>query len=193
MLLGLCVLAACVTVNIYFPAAAAEKAADQIIDDVWGSEAKGVTAPALQSLRQQDTTQLGRHWEGVIDLVISPALAQQGDINVNTPGINALKNAMSARFPQLQPYFDSGGVGLTGDGLVTIRDRGAIPLDKINAVNQLVAAENADRNALYQQIAAANGHPEWASQIRSTFARQWVANARPGWWYQGPDGAWRQK
>jgi hypothetical protein len=28
-------LAACVTINIYFPAAAADKAADQIIDDVW--------------------------------------------------------------------------------------------------------------------------------------------------------------
>ncbi len=29
------VLSACVTVNIYFPAAAAEKAADKIIDEVW--------------------------------------------------------------------------------------------------------------------------------------------------------------
>jgi len=28
-------LSACVTINIYFPAAAAEKAADKIIDDVW--------------------------------------------------------------------------------------------------------------------------------------------------------------
>jgi predicted small lipoprotein YifL len=28
-------LAACVTINIYFPAAAAEKAADQIIEEVW--------------------------------------------------------------------------------------------------------------------------------------------------------------
>lgn len=26
---------ACVTINIYFPAAAAEKAADKIIDEVW--------------------------------------------------------------------------------------------------------------------------------------------------------------
>ncbi len=26
---------ACVTINIYFPAAAAEKAADRIIDEVW--------------------------------------------------------------------------------------------------------------------------------------------------------------
>jgi len=30
-----CVIPACVTINIYFPAAAAEKAADKIIDDVW--------------------------------------------------------------------------------------------------------------------------------------------------------------
>lgn len=29
------VMPACVTINIYFPAAAAEKAADKIIDDVW--------------------------------------------------------------------------------------------------------------------------------------------------------------
>ncbi|OGA47024.1 MAG: hypothetical protein A3G24_01010 [Betaproteobacteria bacterium RIFCSPLOWO2_12_FULL_62_13] len=28
-------LAACVTINIYFPAAAAEKAADRIIEEVW--------------------------------------------------------------------------------------------------------------------------------------------------------------
>lgn len=32
---GLGSLPACVTINIYFPAAAAEKAADKIIDDVW--------------------------------------------------------------------------------------------------------------------------------------------------------------
>jgi len=32
---GIVVLSACVTINIYFPAAAAEKAADKIIDEVW--------------------------------------------------------------------------------------------------------------------------------------------------------------
>ena len=29
------VLAGCVTINIYFPAAAAERAADRIIDEIW--------------------------------------------------------------------------------------------------------------------------------------------------------------
>ena len=31
-------LSACVTINVYFPAAAAEKAADKIIEDVWGGD-----------------------------------------------------------------------------------------------------------------------------------------------------------
>ncbi|WP_137939818.1 hypothetical protein [Chitinivorax sp. B] len=37
-------MSACVTINIYFPAAAAEKAADKIIDEVW-QEGQG-TKPA---------------------------------------------------------------------------------------------------------------------------------------------------
>lgn len=45
------VLSACVTINIYFPAAAAEKAADKIIDEVWQikqGEEKPVETPAQQ-------------------------------------------------------------------------------------------------------------------------------------------------
>lgn len=36
--------AACVTINIYFPASAAEKAADAIIDEVWQLQGKPATA-----------------------------------------------------------------------------------------------------------------------------------------------------
>jgi hypothetical protein len=35
--------AACVTINIYFPAAAAEKAADRIIDEVWQLKPEAAT------------------------------------------------------------------------------------------------------------------------------------------------------
>jgi len=41
LLLATAVAAGCVTINIYFPAAAAEKAADRIIDEVW--QLKGST------------------------------------------------------------------------------------------------------------------------------------------------------
>jgi hypothetical protein len=39
--------AGCVTINIYFPAAAAEKAADRIIDEVWQLK-DGASPPAKQ-------------------------------------------------------------------------------------------------------------------------------------------------
>jgi len=41
---GLVALPACVTINIYFPAAAAEKAADKIIDEVWQLKKDGEPA-----------------------------------------------------------------------------------------------------------------------------------------------------
>ena len=38
-------LSACVTINIYFPAAAAEKAADMIIDEVWKNQNPAQSIP----------------------------------------------------------------------------------------------------------------------------------------------------
>ena len=42
---GTLIAAGCVTINIYFPAAAVEKAADRIIDEVWQLKGGG-PAPA---------------------------------------------------------------------------------------------------------------------------------------------------
>jgi len=50
MTFWLLLLNACVTINVYFPAAAAEKAADEIIDGVWGekpSKPRRQTSPSL--------------------------------------------------------------------------------------------------------------------------------------------------
>jgi len=44
-------LSACVTINIYFPAAAAEKAADKIIDEVWQLK-NGAKVPAESQTRE---------------------------------------------------------------------------------------------------------------------------------------------
>ena len=90
----------------------------------------------------------------------------------------------------MQQYYNSGAVGLTSDGLVTVRDPKAIPIKERKSVNQLVAQENRDRNALYREIAKANGRAEWETDIRNTFARRWVDRARPGWWYQDGSGRW---
>ncbi len=128
----------------------------------------------------------------VVALTVALNVFAAADLEVNTPGVSAIKQSMQARHAQLAAHYGSGAVGLTSDGLIALRDAGAVPLAQRQAVNALVAAENNDRNALYAEISNANGHPEWQAEIRSTFAQRWVQRAQPGWWVQS-GGAWKQK
>lgn len=179
-------LSACVTINVYFPAAAAERAADRIIEDVWGSGEAATPPPQSQRISPSEALL------AVLEWVIPSAHAQQANIDISSPTIERLRSSMASRHGQLAPYYNSGAVGLTADGLITVRDLNQVPLPERGTVQQLVAAEQQDRNALYRAIAVENGHPEWEGQIRDTFARRWIANARGGWWYQ-QGGNWVQK
>ena len=129
---------------------------------------------------------------GVLALCLSTAAMAAADLRIDTPGVNALKQSMRSRFHELRPYLDSGAVGLTADGLLAVRDASSVPLSARQSLNQLIAAQNRDRNALYAEIARANGHPEWQGEIRDTFAQRWINHAHPGWWVQS-GGGWVQK
>ena len=190
-------LSACVTINVYFPAAAAEKAADKIIEDVWGPDTGQSTTPAKPSDKRSAVFEPGQRVllaaaGSVLDFLVPPANAQ-ADLNVSTPAVRQLTQSMEARHGQLKKYYDSGAVGLTRDGLVEVRDQNLIPLPERNSARKLVADENADRANLYREIASGNGHPEWESDIRKTFAERWSSKASPGWYYQDGNGAWKQK
>ena len=117
----------------------------------------------------------------------------QANIEIDTPAIASIKRSMQQRHSQLEPYYSSGAIGFTRDGLIVMRDANAVPLAARQSVNGLIAAENQDRNALYREIARANSHPEWEADIRSTFGQRWIELARGGWWYQGADGGWVKK
>lgn len=193
---SLSLLAACVTVNVYFPAAAAEKAADRFIREVYGDQLEKKLQEADPAAQPQSglSSMNGRHLlASVIDFLIQPALAQQPDITISTPGINKLQSAMEARHDKLKPYYASGAVAMDRNGLIAIRDAAAIPLKDRNLVKKLVADENSDRQALYREIAVANGHPEWEAEIQAIFATRWIANAPAGWWYKNVSGQWQQK
>lgn len=129
----------------------------------------------------------------VVTVFASLPARAQANLDIDTPAITATRNAMAARYPQLEPFFASGAVGLTRDGMVALRDPNAVSLDQRATVNALVAQENRDRAALYREIAQANGHPEWEADIRSTFARRWIDRARAGWWVQDAAGGWSRR
>jgi len=184
-------LAACVTINVYFPAAAAEKAAEKFVGDVLGeSNDEGSLFNPFEL--PSDIVLIAA--AGMIDFLIPDAQAQQAEIDINTPQINAIKARMGQRQRQhLDTLFDAGAIGFSSDGLVMVKDRSAVALSERRGIESIVADENRDRKAVYREIAVANGHPEWEKDIQETFAREWVRNARKGWYYQEPGGAWRQK
>ena len=183
-------LCACVTINVYFPAAEAREAAREFVETVIGDD--GQAAPPAT---EPPGGMAQRQWrlDPLALLGIGSAHAQsQPDITIRTPAIQAIQSRMEARFATLRPHFDSGALGFSGDGTIVVRDASQLAIRDRVAVNAAVADDNRDRKAVYREIAVANGHPEWEGQIRDVFARQWVASARPGWGYQ-QGGAWKQK
>ena len=184
-------LAACVTINVYFPAGQAAEAAEQFVEDVLAEPAERETG---QVPGHGSSETIRRLAFGLLDLLVPSAQAAEARIEIDTPQINAIKSRMAARHrATMVSLYDAGAIGFTADGLVAIRDRGAVELSERRSLESAVADENRDRKAVYREIAQANGHPEWEGQIQETFAAQWLANARPGWYYQGRDGSWRQK
>lgn len=194
----LALLAGCVTINVYFPAAAAQKAADTVISNIMGPDSQAVPPASASSVPA--ATGAAAHPEPlamrVLDAVIPAANAAEPEANldIQTPAIQAIEVRMRERFHAiLQRMLDSGAVGLTHNGDVALRDAGKVPLAERAQATQAVAAENSDRAELYRQIAVANGHPEWARRMREAFAGQWINRARPGWYYQNATGAWQRK
>ncbi|WP_243412279.1 YdbL family protein [Cognatiluteimonas telluris] len=189
-------LAACVTINVYFPAAEAKEAAKQFVEKVIGDPAQPAPAPESAPEPGPDGGMaLLRHFDPLMLVGISPAYAQSApDITIKTPAIQAIQSRMEARFDgKLRAGFDSGALGFTRDGLVVLRDPAQVALKDRVALNQAVADDNRDRKAVYREVAVANNHPEWESQIRGVFAKQWIASAHKGWWYQDASGGWKQK
>ena len=188
------VLTACVTINVYFPAAEAKEAAKEFVEGVIGADA----APAVKATPKSGGMSAMLDVQRRVDLWsvigIGSAYAQsKPDITIRTPAIQAIQSRMSSRFDAtLRAGFDAGALGFSADGMVVVRNADKLALKDRVAVNAAVADDNRDRKALYREVAVANDHPEWEAQIRQVFARQWIDSARSGWWYQS-GGDWKQK
>lgn len=180
----------CVTINIYFPAAAVEKAADKIVEETWGKKGTGP-----QESGEKPRSRIEQWMEKIAGGIgLREAWAQEADINVTTPAIRSLKESIRKRAGSIKPYMDKGAVGITNEGLLTVRSTEGLTLRKMAALARLTKAENRDRDTLYLEIAKANNFTaDKVPEIRKIFASSWIDNARNGWWVQDPEGKWRQK
>ncbi|WP_297146271.1 YdbL family protein [Thermomonas sp.] len=196
---GALLLSACVTINVYFPAAEAKEAAKEFVEKVINDADKvqikqePASGGGMAVLDRRIELDLSRFDPWVLVGVGSARAQSAPDISIKTPAIQAIQSRMESRFSSsLRAGFDSGALGFTADGLISVRDASKVELKDRVALNSAVADDNRDRNAVYREVAVANGHPEWETQIRGVFAKQWVSSAKSGWWYQ-TGGAWKQK
>jgi len=190
-------LGACVTINIYFPAAAAEEAAREIVRDVLDVKQPG---EKQQEIQEKGDDQSAIEQPGMVirmaghlmEMLVPEVHAAKADINIDTPAIAKLRRSMHQRQRSLAPFYRSGAIGFDESGRVAMRDLKAVALKDRNRVKKLVADENRDRDALYREIARANGHPEWEADIRKTFSRIWIEEAPSGYWFK-QGGSWKKK
>ena len=184
----LLILSACVTVNIYFPAAAVQRAADEIVKETWGGsngKSERVQPQSLLPFAPRRTLSLSLTRE---------AFAQEADINVSNPAIRGLSDSIKRRSGAIKPYMDKGSAGINQSGLLVVRSSEGLNLKERAEVQQLIEAENRDREALYAEIAKANNiPPDAVPKIKGIFAKSWIDQAQTGWWIQDSQGNWKRK
>ena len=159
-LLSMLFLTACVTINIYFPAAAAEEVADEIIQDIQSVVPEENMPTELKKSQLESKPELAE-WQVSVYQLIDQAIAvvissahAEVNLSADSADIRRIRASMRSRFGQLKPYYDKGAIGIKSDGLLTAK--GKVSLKDRNKINKLIKAENSDRNKLYKAIANAN-------------------------------------
>ena len=212
-------LAACavITVNVYFPEKAAKEAYKSLDEMLLkgGAENNSQTPPSAptgeqvpsappQALPDKPQSSLGNMLPG-FSLV---AAAYAADIDADSlavelasmPEVLKAYDDMNRRLPRLNTLFSSGAIGITNQGLVSVRDK-----TKVTAQDDsLVAAENQSRKTVVGSMAKAilklGKQPESKGALdqvmgkaAATFAETKRDAAQTGWWVQLPNGRWVQK
>ncbi|WP_027721724.1 DUF1318 domain-containing protein [Maridesulfovibrio zosterae] len=182
--------AACVTVNIYFPAAQVEKAAEDIVEDVYGNNSQ-------KNIKNDDQSSLQ-----IFMAFISPNTAHaqpvtQSDIeslNKSNSAIRGLKKSISNDHQSLLPYYNSGNIGINNEGFLEIISKEGLNIKDIAKLRRLISQDNETREQLYSEVAASMNIPgSDIGKIKTIFADVWQKRAPSGWFIQDASGKWSKK
>ncbi len=189
----LALIAGCVTVNVYFPAAQVEKTAEKIVDEVYQEKKE---PPRQEPTEKPKSSNEGDAFRGIARLARfgpAPACAEEAT-TVSNAAIRGLKDQIGQRHKELLPYYQQGQVGITKDGFLEVRGTSSLGLPQVAVMKRLVDADNAARRQLYDEVAKAlNLKTGQVSQVRQIFAKQWRDKAQAGWAVQSDDGQWGRK
>ena len=196
---ALLAVAACVTINVYFPEKAIEDLSQQIEEEVQKKAAEideGQAPPEEQGEEPRTETPGGS--SGLFDSLLGISPAYAADVpapEVSNPAIRKIIDSRAARAGRLGEFKAMGVIGENNQALVEIRALDTLEDLRLRSeVQKLVRAENDDRERLFKEIAAAKSVDlAQLPRIRETYAATLRANAAAGEWVQTADGEWKQK
>jgi uncharacterized protein len=206
-------LAACavITVNVYFPEKAAKeayKSLDEMLLKNGDKSPSGEMTPPPAPMEPQAKPQSRLFNELPAFSLVPAAYAADTDADAEAlaielssmPEVLKAYDEMSRRLPRLNALFASGAVGLTNQGLVSVREKAKVAAQDEN----LLSAENQSRKTLVMSMAKAilklNKQKESKAALdlvlgkaAATYADTKREAAQPGWWVQFENGRWVQK
>jgi hypothetical protein len=206
---GLLVSCAIITVNVYFPEKAvkdAYKSLDEMLLKTDGQNVpNGDKQPAIDPKNQQPGTQssLPNMFPDFSFAAVAHAAENGDDLAIelgSMPEVASAYAEMSQRQSALNTLFNSGAVGLTSQGLVTVRDK-----VKVTSSDEvIVSSENKSRKTIIGSMAKAilkitkqdatkNALDQTMGKAAATYAETRRESAKAGWWIQLQNGKWVQK
>ncbi len=142
----------CVTVNVYFPEAAVQAAADKFVEKV--------KAGAGDNKPKNDKSSW---WIPFISAAYAEA-----NIRTDSPKIKALEQQIIANYKVLLPHIQSGSIYETDEGYLQAR------ADLDARTRSVLNQHNEDRKTVYQEILRHNNLPGAdLSRIEKIFSRSW--------------------
>jgi uncharacterized protein YdbL (DUF1318 family) len=187
-----------VTVNINFPQERIDSAASSIETLVRNPRqppdepAKPDTAPpaAPATGPRSDAATLVAAARSGLGVGVAEAEARAPELKTRTPEVMALIASRRARYPELAAAMRRGCLGEANRGLVVARPGEGCGPD----VAALVAAENADRMALYRTLVEQNQMPARdLERVQASFSAAHRRRAPDGAWVQDESGRWTRK
>jgi len=206
---GLLVSCAIITVNVYFPEKAVKDAYKSLDEMLLKNDGQnlpgGLKQPAVEPKIQQPGPQSSlRNILPEITFTATAHAAESGDdlaIELGSiPEVTSAYAEMNKRQADLNALFASGAVGLTSQGLVTVRDKAKLTAQS----DALISAENKNRKTIIgnmakvilkmtKQEASKAALDQTMGKAAATYAETRREAAKTGWWIQLQNGKWVQK
>jgi uncharacterized protein YdbL (DUF1318 family) len=154
-----------------------DEQAENIVGYVTGEKETLPVAEKQAEPTEKKSSWLMRAWDGLAPMQVAYA----AELKESSPKIKQLADQMRSRYPQVQALKAKGFVGETNRGYLDLVGGSDMKGEDKNAAQRLVASENADRKALYQEVVGLNKDQNVTlAVVERVFAQKWLKQARSG-------------